>query len=90
MSNVDALASIVSRAARLNIGGLFAQQVAWQLDSVADEANAEAFRDGWCHMGDVFVRNPDGTLDFLDRRKYLSRRSRNQTGSTMTGDPMAR
>jgi fatty-acyl-CoA synthase len=22
-------------------------------------------------MGDVFVRNPDGTLDFLDRVKYL-------------------
>jgi acyl-CoA synthetase (AMP-forming)/AMP-acid ligase II len=22
-------------------------------------------------MGDVFVRNPDGTLDFVDRRKYL-------------------
>lgn len=37
----------------------------------ADEANAEAFRNGWYHMGDVFVRNPDGTLDFVDRRKYL-------------------
>ncbi len=22
-------------------------------------------------MGDVFVRNPDGTLDFVDRVKYL-------------------
>ena len=22
-------------------------------------------------MGDVFVRNPDGSLDFVDRRKYL-------------------
>ena len=22
-------------------------------------------------MGDVFVRNPDTTLDFVDRRKYL-------------------
>jgi fatty-acyl-CoA synthase len=37
----------------------------------APEANAEAFRGGWYHMGDVLVRNPDGTLDFVDRRKYL-------------------
>jgi fatty-acyl-CoA synthase len=29
------------------------------------------FVDGWFPMGDVFVRNPDGTLDFVDRRKYL-------------------
>lgn len=36
-----------------------------------DKANAEDFRGGWFHMGDVFVRNPDGTLDFVDRRKYL-------------------
>ncbi len=36
-----------------------------------DGANAEDFRGGWFHMGDVFVRNPDGTLDFVDRRKYL-------------------
>lgn len=35
------------------------------------EANAEAFRDGWFHMGDVFTRNPDGTLDFVDRAKYM-------------------
>ncbi|QXL85821.1 AMP-binding protein [Comamonas sp. NLF-1-9] len=35
------------------------------------EANAEDFRGGWFHMGDVFVRNPDGTLSFVDRRKYL-------------------
>jgi fatty-acyl-CoA synthase len=35
------------------------------------EANAESFRDGWFHMGDVLVRNPDGTFDFVDRRKYL-------------------
>lgn len=34
-------------------------------------ANARDFRGGWFHMGDVFVRNPDGTLDFVDRRKYL-------------------
>jgi acyl-CoA synthetase (AMP-forming)/AMP-acid ligase II len=29
------------------------------------------FHNGWFHMGDVFRRNPDGTLDFIDRRKYL-------------------
>jgi acyl-CoA synthetase (AMP-forming)/AMP-acid ligase II len=37
----------------------------------APEVNAEDFRGGWFHMGDVFVRNGDGTLDFVDRRKYL-------------------
>ena len=37
----------------------------------AAKANAEDFRDGWFHMGDVFRRNPDGTLDFVDRVKYL-------------------
>jgi fatty-acyl-CoA synthase len=37
----------------------------------APEANAREFRGGWFHMGDVFVRNPDGTLDFVDRVKYL-------------------
>jgi acyl-CoA synthetase (AMP-forming)/AMP-acid ligase II len=37
----------------------------------ADEVNAHDFRGGWFHMGDVFVRNPDGTLDFVDRVKYL-------------------
>ncbi|MEZ4318329.1 MAG: class I adenylate-forming enzyme family protein [Myxococcota bacterium] len=37
----------------------------------ADAVNAEVFADGWFHMGDVFVRNPDGSLDFMDRRKYL-------------------
>ncbi len=39
----------------------------WQ----APEATAAAFAGGWFHMGDVFVRNPDGSLDFVDRRKYL-------------------
>ncbi len=34
-------------------------------------ANAHDFRGGWFHMGDVFVRNPDGSLDFVDRVKYL-------------------
>jgi acyl-CoA synthetase (AMP-forming)/AMP-acid ligase II len=37
----------------------------------APHANAESFADGWFHMGDVFVRRPDGTLDFVDRVKYL-------------------
>lgn len=37
----------------------------------APETNAKDFRGGWFHMGDMFVRNPDGTLDFVDRRKYL-------------------
>jgi fatty-acyl-CoA synthase len=37
----------------------------------AEETNAIEFRGGWFHMGDVFVRNPDGTLDFVDRRKYM-------------------
>src|SRR5688572_12239332 len=37
----------------------------------APETNAQDFRGGWFHMGDVFVRNPDGTLDFVDRVKYL-------------------
>jgi acyl-CoA synthetase (AMP-forming)/AMP-acid ligase II len=35
------------------------------------EANVRDFRGGYFHMGDVFVRNGDGTLDFVDRRKYL-------------------
>lgn len=37
----------------------------------ADAVNEADFRGGWFHMGDVFVRNPDGTLDFVDRVKYL-------------------
>jgi acyl-CoA synthetase (AMP-forming)/AMP-acid ligase II len=37
----------------------------------AEETNAQDFRGGWFHMGDVFVRNADGTLDFVDRVKYL-------------------
>ncbi|MCB9676659.1 MAG: AMP-binding protein [Alphaproteobacteria bacterium] len=35
------------------------------------DATAKSFADGWFHMGDVFVRNPDGTLDFVDRSKYM-------------------
>jgi acyl-CoA synthetase (AMP-forming)/AMP-acid ligase II len=34
-------------------------------------ANAHDFRGGWFHMGDLFVRRADGTLDFVDRAKYL-------------------
>lgn len=37
----------------------------------APETNARDFRDGWFHLGDMFVRNADGTLDFVDRVKYL-------------------
>jgi fatty-acyl-CoA synthase len=37
----------------------------------AEETNAHDFRNGWFHMGDVFVRNADGSLDFVDRVKYL-------------------
>jgi len=36
-----------------------------------DEANAQDFRGGRFHMGDVFRRNPDGTLDYVDRVKYM-------------------
>jgi acyl-CoA synthetase (AMP-forming)/AMP-acid ligase II len=39
----------------------------WQ----AEETNARDFRDGWFHMGDVFRRNADGSLDFVDRAKYM-------------------
>jgi acyl-CoA synthetase (AMP-forming)/AMP-acid ligase II len=37
----------------------------------AADATAQDFRGGWFHLGDVFRRNPDGTLDFVDRSKYL-------------------
>jgi fatty-acyl-CoA synthase len=37
----------------------------------AAETNERDFRGGWFHMGDMFVRNPDGTLDFVDRVKYM-------------------
>ena len=39
----------------------------WQETAI----NAEEFRGGWFHMGDVFRRNCDGSLDFVDRVKYL-------------------
>jgi fatty-acyl-CoA synthase len=37
----------------------------------APATNEADFRGGWFHMGDAFVRNADGTLDFVDRVKYL-------------------
>ncbi len=37
----------------------------------APEATEQALRGGWYHTGDVFVRRPDGRLDYIDRRKYL-------------------
>ena len=37
----------------------------------AAETNRHDFRDGYFHTGDVLRRNPDGTLDFVDRVKYM-------------------
>ncbi|MCR6732759.1 MAG: AMP-binding protein [Afipia sp.] len=37
----------------------------------ADDTNARDFRGGWFHMGDVFRHNDDGSLDFVDRAKYM-------------------
>jgi len=37
----------------------------------ADETNEKDFRNGWFHMGDVLRRNSDGTLDYVDRVKYM-------------------
>jgi acyl-CoA synthetase (AMP-forming)/AMP-acid ligase II len=36
-----------------------------------EAANLEAFRGGWFHMGDVLVRNADGTLDFVERKSAM-------------------
>jgi len=36
-----------------------------------ETANQEEFEDGWFRTGDMFVRNEDGSYDFIDRRKYL-------------------
>jgi len=36
-----------------------------------EETNRNDFRGGWFHMGDVFAMNADGTINFVDRRKYL-------------------
>ncbi|WP_241686146.1 class I adenylate-forming enzyme family protein [Halorubrum amylolyticum] len=35
------------------------------------EENEKAFQDGWLHTGDVVVRNEDGTLRFVDRKKRI-------------------
>ena len=41
-----------------------------------DEAATEhAWRGGWFHTGDIVVRDPDGLLHFLERRKNIIRRS---------------
>lgn len=37
----------------------------------ADATNARDFRNGFFHMGDLFRRNSDGMIDFVDRVKYL-------------------
>ena len=37
----------------------------------AEETNAQDFRDGWFHNGDLLKRNPDGSFDFVDRVKYM-------------------
>jgi fatty-acyl-CoA synthase len=39
----------------------------WQADAV----NAQDFRNGWFHMGDILVQQADGTFEFVDRAKYL-------------------
>lgn len=39
----------------------------WQ----ADDVNAQDFRGGWFHMGDILVRHANGTFEFVDRAKYL-------------------
>lgn len=37
----------------------------------APDATREAFRGGWYHTGDIFVRRADGRLGYVDRSKYL-------------------
>ena len=37
----------------------------------AEATTQQDFRGGWFHMGDLFVRHADGSLDFVDRLKYL-------------------
>ena len=36
-----------------------------------DKVNAEVFRGGWFHTGDVLRRTPEGKLEFVSRTKYL-------------------
>ena len=35
------------------------------------KTNKSDFFGGWFRMGDMFCRNPDGTIDFVDRAKYM-------------------
>lgn len=37
----------------------------------AEQTNLQDFRDGWFHMGDLGRRNANGTLSFVDRKKYM-------------------
>ena len=37
----------------------------------APETNAKDFRGGWFHLGDAFVRTPEGRFAFKDRVKYM-------------------
>ncbi|MFN0164282.1 MAG: class I adenylate-forming enzyme family protein [Burkholderiales bacterium] len=39
----------------------------WNMEAV----NAHEFRGGWFHMGDMFIEDADGRLNFVDRSKYL-------------------
>ena len=57
------------------------------------ETNAHDFRGGWFHMGDVFVRHPDGSLELRRsrevphqdrRRERLSRRDRARDAARST------
>ena len=36
-----------------------------------EKATDEVFRGGWLHTGDMLVRHDDGTVSFVDRKKYL-------------------
>lgn len=36
-----------------------------------DAANEEVFRGGWLHTGDLLRRDADGSLTFVDRKRYL-------------------
>ena len=37
----------------------------------APETNEKDFRGGWFHLGDMFIRNGNGSYDFVDRVKYM-------------------
>jgi fatty-acyl-CoA synthase len=34
-------------------------------------ANEDVFKDGWLHTGDLLRREPDGSLTYVDRKRYL-------------------